>query len=388
MKPNEVTREELSAGQRLASERPAPEPPALRESAPEPSARQADRPPLWVPYHAPPPVGWRARAASWVRRYGFAVLLVAFAGALAALLLRSPGGQGGGAAPGDVAGGSQGAVPSATGALSGTALISVETQPAGATVFVDGEPVGVTPLRQQAVPAGVHMISVQKNRYAPIDTLVTLRNDAVPAFVLSLTPQPQQPSGEGAALAAGTPGASADAASAESASTDAAQQQQQGGGTAAQEETTGATGGLRIISEPSGAVVFLDGQRAGTTPLTVSGAPAGAHTITFDLDGYTSHTREITVAAGRTRTIRRTLLPATGTLKLRVEARGAVVHVDGQARPRQANGTYAVALSPGRHHLIVTHPDLGTWEQHVTLGAGETRSLTVDFGRSRSRRGW
>lgn len=380
MEPDEVTREKLAArppSQAGASTPSSSTPSSLQPSAPEgPPAPQAERP-LWVPYEAPPPPGWRGRGALLIRRYGFAVVLAAFAAALAALLLDMPAvpeHRGAvvfeNAAPGSADG------ATAAGAFAGTAFVSVDTRPSGATVFVGGEAVGMTPLRRFAVPAGVHMISVQKEGHAPVDTLVTLRSEAVPTFRLALLPQKAASSAE-AAQADGAPG------------TEAAPPPSAEEAAPPERAAVGTTGGLRIVSEPSGATVLLDGQYAGTTPLTVAEAPAGQHNVTFRLDGHATHTRTITVAAGRTRTISRTLRPAaTATLRLRVAARGAVAHVNGRAQPHQADGTYAVALAPGRHHLAVTHASGGTWEQHITLRAGETRSITVDFGRSQRRRGW
>ena len=56
-----------------------------------------------------------------------------------------------------------------------------------------------------------------------------------------------------------------------------------------------AGGTLQVISEPSGAKVLLDGESAGTTPLTKSNMPAGQHKVEVLLEGYQDFTQTVTI---------------------------------------------------------------------------------------------
>jgi hypothetical protein len=72
------------------------------------------------------------------------------------------------------------------------------------------------------------------------------------------------------------------------------------------------TGTVTVGSEPAGAVVYMDGQFAGRTPVTVERVPAGDHRVRVVKDGFLENGRIVAVTAGR-----------TATLQLRLTASGA-----------------------------------------------------------------
>jgi len=60
------------------------------------------------------------------------------------------------------------------------------------------------------------------------------------------------------------------------------------------------TGSIRIVSEPLGAGIILDGNYTGTAPLTLRDIPAGNHTIVAKHEGYTDKEQVVSVPAGMT----------------------------------------------------------------------------------------
>lgn len=54
---------------------------------------------------------------------------------------------------------------------------------------------------------------------------------------------------------------------------------------------------LAVESEPAGAVVFIDGQLVGVTPLAVEGIAVGDHTVRLVRDGFLENSRLVTVPA-------------------------------------------------------------------------------------------
>ena len=58
------------------------------------------------------------------------------------------------------------------------------------------------------------------------------------------------------------------------------------------------SGSLVVESRPSGASVYLDGRRVGTTPLTLSTVKAGQYTIGLDIDGYQRWATSVRVTSG------------------------------------------------------------------------------------------
>jgi len=61
-----------------------------------------------------------------------------------------------------------------------------------------------------------------------------------------------------------------------------------------------AAGTLRVLSTPTGANVFLDGEAVGTTPLKLDDVEAGEHVITLQLEDYYNFEQNFTITGGDT----------------------------------------------------------------------------------------
>jgi hypothetical protein len=66
--------------------------------------------------------------------------------------------------------------------------ISVESQPAGAQVFVDGRPLGVTPLVGWELPAGSHVVRIDLDGYERWSTAVQVVTEKTVNVVMNLQP--------------------------------------------------------------------------------------------------------------------------------------------------------------------------------------------------------
>lgn len=72
-----------------------------------------------------------------------------------------------------------------------------------------------------------------------------------------------------------------------------------------------ATGSLDVITEPSGANVYVDGKLAGQTPLLVAALEPGDHRVRVAKDGYLENARIVTVSAADTKIVNVKLTPHT-----------------------------------------------------------------------------
>ena len=163
------------------------------------------REPQWVPY-APPQRGFQARLRQAIRRYAFpAALLLSLLVVAGVLFFYAPlramrGGNADQAAPSRAAADP----PSATSPdpYAGETVFSVASRPAGAEVVLGTDTLGRTPLEQRAARAGAYVLSVYKEGYAALDSVVFLRSDQPLALHLRLTPEASAPEeeapGEGA----------------------------------------------------------------------------------------------------------------------------------------------------------------------------------------------
>lgn len=121
--------------------------------------------------------------------------------------------------------------------LQATHPLSIESQPAGAEVFLDGTSLGRTPLPKVMVPVRGRMIRLEKPDYLPLEQ--GLKPDDR-RLNLHLIPAPFQ---------------------------------------------------VAVVSEPAGAEVLLDGESRGHAPIEELEIPGeGNHTLTVRLDGFQTYT--------------------------------------------------------------------------------------------------
>jgi hypothetical protein len=73
------------------------------------------------------------------------------------------------------------------------------------------------------------------------------------------------------------------------------------------------SGGLTVSSDPPGALVKVDGELRGTTPLELADISPGNHTVGIQKDGYQPVIEDITVRENETIALGRTLEPLTAS---------------------------------------------------------------------------
>ena len=144
----------------------------------------------------------------------------------------------------------------ATSATGGT--IIVMSFPQGASVYLNDEYRGITPIKLENIPPGKYLVNVSKaganNDSAPV-VLFEGSTREIGFTLESASPSPVVPTGSGS---------------------------------------------VAVDSSPGGATVMLDGKDVGTTRMDgyahiVENIPAGSHTITVELAGYPAYTSTVTV---------------------------------------------------------------------------------------------
>jgi hypothetical protein len=111
------------------------------------------------------------------------------------------------------------------------------------------------------------------------------------------------------------------------------------------------SGSLTVTSNPSGAVVILDGINSETTPFIFTGLSTGYHTVEVDYPGYQAYIHNVYVDSGTNIEVNADLtnLGYSGSLFVDSTPQGADAYVDGNHQ-----GTTPVtvsALSPGDHQV-------------------------------------
>lgn len=136
---------------------------------------------------------------------------------------------------------------------------------------------------------------------------------------------------------------------------------------------------LRVVSEPSGAVVLVGEERVGRTPLDVGVAP-GEHVVTLRLDGYQDHEAPVLALEGGVATF-------SAVLRREARPRNPVVTPRGTGTLAMATTPWCdvflgrrklgttpftnVSLPAGRHTLTLRAPGKPERRHAVTIRAGE-----------------
>ena len=142
------------------------------------------------------------------------------------------------------------------------------------------------------------------------------------------------------------------------------------------------TGMLVVHSQPDGAVVVVDGQRRGKTPLTLAGLEPGDHEVLLQSDAGSSR-HVVTVLAGTTASLVAPRMPASpaGPVSgwISVKAPFSVeIHEDG--RLIGTSETERVMLAAGGHVLELINRPLGLRQPHVVqVMPGKVAIVAVDL---------
>jgi len=203
-------------------------------------------------------------------------------------------------------------------------LVLICSVPAGADVAIDGANIGKTPFFSHNFPPGQSRLQISKPGYIP-KTLNLNVEDRTPLKVdANLTPD---------------------------------------------------SAVLFVESSPTGAVVTMDNAAIGTTPLKLTGAKTGKHSIEVALKGHSSVQHEISIQAGENQKISSILKPLPGKLTVLSEPAKARIYLNNQFKTESPLNATNI---PSGQYVIraeLKGYDSQTQTNEVTFG-GET---SVEF---------
>ncbi|MCA9608384.1 MAG: PEGA domain-containing protein [Myxococcales bacterium] len=282
--------------------------------------------------------------------------------------------------------------------------INIESVPPGATVYLDStaSPLGQTPLHNVRVERGTHTLIFQlaSHEEARLTVNVARRRETFRAVLRALgtievsagnaNAQGASVSVDGRAIG-GTlgptpvritdlqPGRHQVRVSRQGYN-DFEQWVEVGGGqlvriAAVLEQSAPDTGSI-LVSGPSGAPVFMDGQSRGATPTVIEGVPPGPHSVEIRPPGQEPYSTTVTVLAGQRATV---AMPSTqgGTIRVITSVQSAVISVDGE--PLGNSPATATNVAPGEHIVEATAEGYQRARQTVTVTAGQQRVVSLDM---------
>jgi hypothetical protein len=146
---------------------------------------------------------------------------------------------------------------------------------------------------------------------------------------------------------------------------------------------------LTVYSEPSGAVVYVDSRRRGTTPLTIEDIEPGEHSVRTEHPGYSPLRRTVYVReAGNTPEEFR-MARNSGILQLTTRPAGVRVFVDGKfagTTTNRAGSTGVISepfvvdpLSEGNHTVQLSKKGYADKTVSVQIAIDQVESETVEL---------
>ncbi|MFW5775036.1 MAG: PEGA domain-containing protein, partial [Chitinivibrionales bacterium] len=140
-------------------------------------------------------------------------------------------------------------------------------------------------------------------------------------------------------------------------------------------ETQTASQGVVIIkSDPSGAVLEIDGEKIGQTPQTVSLTVGAKHSVVLKKPGFFLKKATIMVTAGDTQEVSFDLIQPAG-LAVFSEPEGATVSLNG--KPVGETPYTTNKLRPANYNVELQHAGYKTHSQNVSLPDGQMDTLQI-----------
>ncbi len=210
-----------------------------------------------------------------------------------------------------------------------TPNLAVRSEPAGASIWLNGNYFGKTPLSKYVEP-GQYQLKVTNNGYEDYERNINVQNGQPVDLLATLT------------------------------------------------KRATSTGMLQVSSQPVGARIYLNNQRSShTTPHTFTEVTTGRHRISLRLNGYAVYDTTVSIRSGDKTFVRSVLRKATGNLKVSVVPFGSI-YIDGKLVKKDAF-VYNNAISSGTHHIKVVHKTYGEWDKSVTIQPNSNREIQFNF---------
>ncbi|MCK9631098.1 MAG: PEGA domain-containing protein [Methanoregula sp.] len=204
-----------------------------------------------------------------------------------------------------------------------TGTIYAQSSPAGAAIYLNGNFYGYSPVTIPNLAPGSYSMKASLSGYTPDTQVLSVYAGQTATYYPVLQPSPPAPR---------------------------------------------STGTVSVSSNPSGALIYVDGSYQGKTPMTVTLYP-GSHMFRLSLAGYTDYTSTLYVNANSNQNLNADLTPAVyGTAQV-TSLPGASVFIDSNSQGKiPSSGTLTIHnVANGNRLFKVTAPGYNDWLNTVYI---------------------
>ncbi|MBV9642697.1 MAG: PEGA domain-containing protein [Verrucomicrobia bacterium] len=209
-------------------------------------------------------------------------------------------------------------------------VLTIQSEPAGAAILMDGKPPQVLPNTFAHVPFGPHQVSATLDDYEPFKQEVQVRREMNPEIRLQLKPM--------------------------------------------QEIAT-----LSIQTQPPGATILLDEKPPQVPPSTFTHVPFGSHQLSATLENYEPIKQDIQVRRGMSPEMRLELkqIEEIATLSVQTQPPGASILLDGQ--PPQLPPSTFTHVRVGAHQLSASLENYEPINQNIQVRKGMRSEIQLSL---------
>ena len=266
----------------------------------------------------------------------------------------------------------------------------------GASVYLDGQPVGTVPYKSGRVASGTHQVRLVKDMYSPVTKAVTVTDGETTTFAPTLDANfaeltlqvngdaeiwvNNEKKGSGrwsGRLSSGGYEIECRKTNHRTTKREIDVTPDMDGQTISLETPRAIVGSVDIASSPGDAAVYVDGKKVGTSPMMIDELIIGSHEIKLTKPGYGDYVSTFTLTEGQTFTVDANL-PDGREVTVTSDVSGATIYVDDV---QKGVGTFTGSLGFGSHTAYAMNN--GDKSQvvafTVTQGSGLMGRVVVTF---------
>jgi len=279
-------------------------------------------------------------------------------------------------------------------------ILKVESNPSGADVYVDDGRAGVSPVKVKELTPGTHKIRISKDRYQDYHENIFIQEGKPKAIMAGLAPKPfgdlqvnSNPSGAEVFIddeqKGITPVALVDLPKGNRRVTLKKEGFDPWQGTVEiiplknvhiSADLITIYGSLDISSDPSEALIFIDGKKVGKTPLLLEKIQKGKHKININKSGLGEWEQEILVETSKVAKVNAMFASKFGSLKVETIPGGAEWYLDGEYVGKTPGEQKNVVK--GSHKVVIKKKGFKEWSRTIKVSAGQEKAIKASLVRA------
>jgi serine/threonine protein kinase len=206
--------------------------------------------------------------------------------------------------------------------------VQINSSPAGSDVYLNGKRVGETPFEDNEVRVGSYNLIIRNKDFIDYKRTFKISEEQMTPISATLTP----------------------------------------------------AGFANIESKPNGSIVYLNGNKLGTTPINNQKLREGEFQLKFSKQGFKDLDTLIIIKQRERANLIAELKLSSGKFNLLVRPYGSV-YINNKLISENSIAQISQSLSVGNHRIKAVHPSLGTWEKQVEIAEDKTIEYVIDFNR-------